>query len=47
MDKALAEMVRQGLVSIEEAISRAYNTESLRQLLGMSAAGSRQAQLMG
>jgi twitching motility protein PilT len=46
MDKSLAELVRQGLVSVEEALGRAHSTETLRALLGM-ASEKRQAQLMG
>jgi twitching motility protein PilT len=46
MDKALAELVRQGLISFEEALSRAHNPETLRSLLGMPTL-KRQAELMG
>ncbi|MBI4371234.1 MAG: type IV pilus twitching motility protein PilT [Elusimicrobia bacterium] len=43
MDKSLAELVRQGLVSHEEALTRANNPETFRQL---SASSGRGASLM-
>jgi len=46
MDKALAELVRQGLISFEEALSRAHNPETLRSLLGMPSV-TRQSELLG
>jgi twitching motility protein PilT len=36
MDKALAELVRQGLVGPEEALSRANNPETFKQLAGIT-----------
>lgn len=39
MDKALAELVRQGLVAPEEALTRAHNTDNFRTLAGLG--GSR------
>jgi len=48
MDKALMELVRQNLISTEEALSRAHNMETLKSLLGLSSGtGNRQAQLIG
>ena len=36
MDKALAELVRQGLVTPEEALTRAGNQETFKQLAGIT-----------
>jgi twitching motility protein PilT len=36
MDKALSELVRQGLVHPEEALSRANNPETFKQLAGIT-----------
>ncbi|MBI4677404.1 MAG: type IV pilus twitching motility protein PilT [Elusimicrobia bacterium] len=36
MDKALAELVREGLISPEEALLRAHNVDTLKQLAGIS-----------
>ena len=36
MDKALAELVRQGLITPEEALTRASNPETFKQLAGIS-----------
>jgi twitching motility protein PilT len=38
MDKALANLVREGLVKPEDALMRAHNTESFRALAGLAAA---------
>ena len=38
MDKALANLVREGLVKPEEAILRAHNQDSFRLLAGLGAA---------
>jgi len=46
MDKSLAEMCKQGLLSHEAALGRAHNPETLRTLMGMTGA-ARQAQLIG
>jgi twitching motility protein PilT len=35
MDKALSELVRQGLIDIEEALTRAHNVEGLKILCGV------------
>ena len=39
MDKALAELVRQGLIAPEEALSRANNPETFKQLAGITGRG--------
>jgi twitching motility protein PilT len=36
MDKALAELVRQGLVQPDEALARANNPETFKQLAGIT-----------
>jgi len=46
MDKALAELVRQGLISAEEALNHAHSLESLKSLMGYTGSSSR-ASLMG
>jgi twitching motility protein PilT len=37
MDKALADLVKQGMIDKEEALTRAHNVESLKQLMASSA----------
>ena len=37
MDKALAELCKQGLISPEEGIIRAHNVDSFKQLAGLGA----------
>ena len=46
MDKALADLVKQGLITAEEALTRAHSLESLKSLIGYTGSASR-AQLMG
>ena len=36
MDKSLAELVRTGLISAEEALQRANNQETFKQLAGIT-----------
>jgi twitching motility protein PilT len=38
MDKALANLVREGLVKPEDALTRAHNPDSFRMLAGLGAA---------
>ena len=45
MDKSLSELVRQGLIAPEEALTRAHSPEVFKQLAGLS--GMRTAQLTG
>jgi twitching motility protein PilT len=40
MDKALSEMVKQGLIEPEEALNRASNPETFKQLTGITGRGS-------
>jgi twitching motility protein PilT len=47
MDKSLADLVKQGLVAPEEALMRAHNPETFKQLAGIGAGMGRSAQLMG
>jgi twitching motility protein PilT len=44
MDKALAELVRQGLLDVNEALMRAHNQETFKQLVGVT--GKSSASLM-
>jgi len=45
MDKALADLVKQGLITADEALTRAHNQEGLKMLIGYT--GGSKAQLMG
>ncbi|MBI3548894.1 MAG: type IV pilus twitching motility protein PilT [Elusimicrobia bacterium] len=48
MDKSLAELVKQGLVAPEEAVMRAHNQDTFKQLAGISGGMNRTSgQLMG
>jgi Tfp pilus assembly pilus retraction ATPase PilT len=38
MDKALANLVREGLIKTEDALTRAHNPEAFRALAGLGAA---------
>ncbi|MBI5201589.1 MAG: Flp pilus assembly complex ATPase component TadA, partial [Elusimicrobia bacterium] len=46
MDKALSELVKQGLIDAEEALNHAHSLETLKSLIGYTGSSSR-ASLMG